>query len=271
MPDPWTMLTAVAASTVRLRVGTMVSCVYYRNPVLLARILADVDRISGGRVVLGLGAGDMDTEFRSMGLTYPPVRERLAALEEALQILPRLLRGETVTHTGRQFQLDAATLPLPPIQQPYVPVLVAGGGERTTLRLVAQYADASNMTAADWGGGAYTPADVERKYAALQEHTRAVGRPYTTVLRTYNFTPTILGDTPEALEAKRARVPPNVLKFLGQAALIATPEEAVKRVRAFVAAGCQYINFGAQDPDTLRLLAERVIPALITKPVGANP
>jgi alkanesulfonate monooxygenase SsuD/methylene tetrahydromethanopterin reductase-like flavin-dependent oxidoreductase (luciferase family) len=264
MPDSWTTLAVVATSTSRMRLGTTVSCVYYRNPVLLARIVADVDRLSGGRVVLGLGAGDMEDEFRSMGLAYPPVRERLAALEEGLQIIPRLLSGETVTHAGTQFRVDAATLPFPPVQQPYVPLLVAGGGERTTLRLVAQYADASNMTAADWGGGAFTPADLEHKYAVLEEHCKSIGRPYTAVLRTYQFSPTLLGDTQAAVDAKRARMPPRILQFLGQAALIGTPEEAIERVRPFAEAGCQYFNFGVQDPDSLRLLAERVIPALVS-------
>jgi len=262
IPDPWTTLAALATSTSRLRLGTTVSCVYYRNPVLLARIVADVDRMSNGRVVLGLGAGDMETEFRAMGLAYPPVRERLAALGEALQILPPLLRGETVNYQGQQFRVDAATLPLPPIQQPYVPLLIAGGGERSTLRLVAQYADASNLVAADWGGGAFTADDVRRKYAALQEHCMAISRPYSAVLRTYQFSPTLLGDSPAALEAKRARVPPSVLQFLGQAALIGTPEQAIERLRPLVEAGCQYFNLGVMEPDTLRLLTERVIPAL---------
>src|SRR5215210_7530355 len=94
----WTTLAAMAQATQTIRLGTLVSCVYYTNPVVLARSAADVDRLSGGRVVLGMGSGDMGFEFEQMGLTYPPVRERQATLEEALQIVGPLLRGETVTY-----------------------------------------------------------------------------------------------------------------------------------------------------------------------------
>ena len=168
-PDCWTTLAAVAASTQRLRLGSMVSCVFYRNPVLLARIVADVDRISQGRVILGLGAGDMEPEFRAMGLACPPVRERQAALAEALQVVPRLLRGETVSlFQGTHCRLEGVTLQPPAVQQPYVPLVVAGGGERTTLRLVAQYADACNI----FGG----PDEVAHKIDVLRRHCDAVGR-----------------------------------------------------------------------------------------------
>ncbi|HEU0028110.1 MAG TPA: LLM class flavin-dependent oxidoreductase [Ktedonobacterales bacterium] len=167
VPDCWTSLAALATSTRRLRLGSLVSCVFYRNPVLLARMVADVDRISQGRVVLGLGAGDVAAEFEAMGLAYPPISERHAALAEALQIVPRLLRGETVEYRGDHCRVRVATLQPPAAQQPHVPVLIGGGGERTTLRLAAQYADASSLGAGAWGGGAVTEADVRRKYAVL--------------------------------------------------------------------------------------------------------
>src|SRR3954469_3196866 len=132
--DPWTVLAALAASTRRLRLGTQVNCVFYRHPVLLARVVPDVDRISGGRAVLGLGSGDMAAEFRAMGLDYPPIKERQGTLEESLRVVPRLLRGETVSFQGRYLRVAEATLGITAIQQPHVPILVAGGGERTTLR-----------------------------------------------------------------------------------------------------------------------------------------
>src|ERR1700682_1202402 len=141
--DSWTMLAGLAEATKRIRLGTMVSCVYYRNPVQLARAVADVDRISGGRVVLGIGSGDMPWEFEQMGLAYPPPGERAAVLEEALQVVPALLRGEEVHFAGDHFRVQGAVLRPPAVQQPYVPVLVAGGGAKTTLRLTARYADAN--------------------------------------------------------------------------------------------------------------------------------
>jgi alkanesulfonate monooxygenase SsuD/methylene tetrahydromethanopterin reductase-like flavin-dependent oxidoreductase (luciferase family) len=113
-PDSWTLLAALAGVTRRLRLGTSVTCIHYRNPAMLARVVADVDRISGGRVVLGLGSGDMEHEFRRMGLDYPPVAQRQAALEEALQIIQPLLRGQLATFQGSHFRVRDAGLPLAP-------------------------------------------------------------------------------------------------------------------------------------------------------------
>src|SRR5579884_237616 len=131
--DSWTTLAALATVTRTIRLGTHVSCVAYRPPVLLARMAADIDAISNGRLVLGLGSGDMPREFQQMGLLYPTVQERQAALEEAIRIIRPLLRGETVTFTGTHYQADGAVLRPPPVQQPYIPLFIGGGGERTTL------------------------------------------------------------------------------------------------------------------------------------------
>ncbi len=266
LPDCWTTLAALAASTHRLRLGSLVSCVFYRNPVLLARMAADVDRISQGRVVLGLGAGNTATEFRIMGLAYPPTRERHAALMEALEIVSRLLRGETVEYQGAYCRVEGARLQPLPEQQPYVPLLVGGGGESTTLRLVAQHADASSLGAGAWGGGAATDADVRHKYTVLREHCAALGRPYASVLRIFHFVPVLLADSPAALAAKLEQVPRELLASVDTSALVGTPEQAIARLQPLVAAGCQYFTLAVLEPDTLRLLAERVVPA-VTAPI----
>src|SRR5689334_9153133 len=122
-PDGWMTLAAVATSTHRLRLGTTVSCVFYRHPLLLARIVADLDRISGGRAVLGLGAGNLEPEFRALGIAYLPLRQRQAALAEALQIVPPLLRGDTVSYAGLHFQVDGVRLQPVAVQQPSGPLL----------------------------------------------------------------------------------------------------------------------------------------------------
>jgi alkanesulfonate monooxygenase SsuD/methylene tetrahydromethanopterin reductase-like flavin-dependent oxidoreductase (luciferase family) len=262
LPDCWTSLAAIAASTRRLRLGSLVSGVCYRNPVLLARMVADADRIAHGRVVLGLGAGDSAAEARAMGLTSPPLRERHAALAEALQIMPRLLRGETVTYQGAHYRVEGATLRPPSVQHPYVPLLIGGGGEQTTLRLAAQYADATSLGAGTWGGGVATEADLRHKYAVLRELCAAVGRPYAAVLRTFHFVPVLLADSPTALAAKREHVPQELLAMAGPASLIGTPEQAVARLQPLVAAGCQYFTLAVLDAETLRLLARHVVPAV---------
>jgi alkanesulfonate monooxygenase SsuD/methylene tetrahydromethanopterin reductase-like flavin-dependent oxidoreductase (luciferase family) len=262
IPDCWATLAGIAAITRRLRLGSLVSCVFYRNPALLARMVADVDRISQGRVVLGLGAGDMAAEFRAMGVVYPPLHERQAALAEALDVVPRLLRGEEVNYQGAYARLEGATLRPGPAQQPYVPLLVGGGGEQTTLRLVARYADASSLGAGDWGGAAATDADVRHKYAALAAHCAAEGRPGAAVLRAFHLVPALLAESPAALAAKREQAPPELLASAGAAGLIGTPEQAIARLQPLVAAGCQYFTLAILDTETLRLVAERVMPAL---------
>ncbi len=129
--DCWTYLAALATGTRRIRLGSLVSCVYYRAPALLARIVADVDLISSGRIVLGLGIGDVEGEFAQLGLAYPPVRERQAALEEALKVLPRLLHGEEVTLRGAHFRVDSAVIRPGPCQEPRVPILVAAAAKKS--------------------------------------------------------------------------------------------------------------------------------------------
>jgi alkanesulfonate monooxygenase SsuD/methylene tetrahydromethanopterin reductase-like flavin-dependent oxidoreductase (luciferase family) len=259
----WTALAALAEGTRTIRLGTLVSCVQYLNPVVLARMAADVDRISGGRVVLGLGSGDQPWEFQQMGLVYPPVRERQAALEEGLRIIGPLLRGEQVTYQGEHFRVEGAMLQPPAVQQPYVPLLIAGGGERTTLRFAAQYADASNLGAASWAGGAFTPDDVRMKFDVLRRHCGDAGRPYQAILRTA-LVGLFLSESPATLQAKMEQVPRELLGFFEQLPIVGTPEEAVPRVRALVEAGFQYVFciILTFDMETLRLAAERVIPAV---------
>ena len=201
--DCWTTLAALATVTTRLRLIALVSCVYYRSPALIARQAADVDRISGGRLVLGLGTGDDAAEFGQLGLRFPAAPARLAALAEAAGIIrgmwpPGHPRGPAFPGPGgpRAARSGAAAR---------VPVLIGGGGERTTLRLVAKYADVSNFGPHEWTGGAYDLAAVRRKYEVLRGYCQEIGRPYDAILRTH-YTPLLtLAETPRELESKRSR------------------------------------------------------------------
>lgn len=263
--DCWTTLAAVATVTQSIRLGTQVNCASYRNPGLLARMAADIDIISNGRLVLGLGSGDLPREFQQLGLSYTPIRERQAALEEALAIICPLLRGETVTFAGKYHRADGAVLSPPPVQRPFIPLLIGGGGERTTLRHVAQYADMSNLAAAKWAGGTYTFADANRKFRVLQDYCEEVGRSYESILRSTMFSPLILAETPAKIQAKVDHFPKMLLAFLEQAVVATTPEDAIKRIQGLVGAGFQYFLFGiaGNDVETLNLLAQRVIPAIV--------
>jgi alkanesulfonate monooxygenase SsuD/methylene tetrahydromethanopterin reductase-like flavin-dependent oxidoreductase (luciferase family) len=263
--DGWTTLAALAAVTRTIRLGTHVSCVAYRPPVLLARMAADIDAISNGRLVLGLGSGDMPREFQQMGLAYPSIQVRQAALEEAIRIIRPLLRGEMVTFAGTHHQADGAVLRPPPVQQPYIPLLIGGGGERTTLRYVARYADISSMSAASWAGGAYTPADAGHKFQVLQHRCEEAGRPYSSILRATHLSPLILAETEARIQAKLDRFPRALLAFLEQTVLATTPGDAIKRMQALVDVGFQYFLCGiaGNDVETVNLLAQQVIPAIV--------
>lgn len=261
--DCWTALAALAASTERIRLGTAIDCVYYRSPYLLARQAADVDRISGGRLVLGIGIGDKPEEFAAMGLPYPAARQRQRALEEALTILRGLWSGQPFAFRGDTFAAESDGTFLPPVQQPHVPILIAGGGEKVTLRQVARWADASNMGAHDTIGGAFTAADVARKFAVLDGFLAEQGRPPEGVLRSQFTMPLVLAETPEALRRKMAAMPQDVLAWCGPALFAGTPEEAVAFYRDLAAKGFRYFiaNILAGDEESVELLADAVQPA----------
>jgi hypothetical protein len=121
--DCWTKLAALAVTTHRIRLGSLVSCVHYRNPVLLAQMAADVDRWSGGRLVLGLGIGDQPGEFAQLGSPFPGLRERQEALEETIQVVRGVMGPTPFTYEGKYVQARQSRIPFAPAQQPYIPLL----------------------------------------------------------------------------------------------------------------------------------------------------
>jgi alkanesulfonate monooxygenase SsuD/methylene tetrahydromethanopterin reductase-like flavin-dependent oxidoreductase (luciferase family) len=266
-PDGWMNLAALAACTRRLRLGTMVSCAYYRGPLVHARLAADLDRLSGGRAVLGLGSGWSPTEFAQLGLPFPGAAERARVLRTALDLVERLWAGEAVTRDDGLVRLAGAGIRPLPAQR--VPVLVAGGGEHTTLRLVAEYADASNIGEFAASGGAVTLDDVRRKLEALRAHCAAAGRPYDSVLRSHYAVPVLLAETEAAREAKLAAVPAGVRDAARAPYLPRTPAGAVAYYRGLAGAGLTYFvaRIVGNDVETVDLLARRVIPELAGFPV----
>jgi alkanesulfonate monooxygenase SsuD/methylene tetrahydromethanopterin reductase-like flavin-dependent oxidoreductase (luciferase family) len=259
--DGWTYIAALAGGTERIRLGTLVTCVCFRNPVLLARQAADVDRISNGRLVLGLGIGDFDFEFAQLGIPYPSVTQRQAMLEETVRVVRGVWRGQPFTFEGEHFRVRGAQLSTGPVQQPRVPILIAGGGERVTLRQVAQHADASNFGPSTATGDAWSANDVRRKYDVLRRHCAVLGRPYESVLRSH-FNPGRSFALHEKGSAAKERVRhPTVAhdyeRFIG------APAEAVAHYRGLVEAGVRYFMVSPRDAETVRLLAEKVVPQVV--------
>lgn len=265
LSDCWTMLAALAVTTRRIRLGTLVDCALYRNPVLLARMAADVDRLSGGRLILGLGMGDEPLEFAQMGLPFPSTRERQEALEETIEVVKGVWGTEPFTYKKKYMQVEQCHILAGPVQQPYVPLLIAGAGEKVTLRQVAQYADASNFGPDRNTGGVSSVEDVVRKCNALRAHCERLERPVDTILRTHITLPLIMGETQAAIAAKQATSPPDLRERFRLSELAVTPPEAIAYYNALIQAGMQYfiIVLWPNDLDTLHMFAEQVLPALI--------
>jgi alkanesulfonate monooxygenase SsuD/methylene tetrahydromethanopterin reductase-like flavin-dependent oxidoreductase (luciferase family) len=261
--DCWAQLTMLAMATETIRLISLVSCIYYRSPFLLARQAADVDAVSGGRLVLGLGIGDDVPEFNQMGLEFPGLKERQHALEETLAIVRGLWHGVPFSFEGKHFRVCEAAIRRLPVQEPYVPVLIGGGGETVTLRQVARLADVSNFAPHEWSGSAYNVTDVKRKYDALRRHCDEVGRPYDSILRTHYSPLLTLAEDDASLERKRlgARIPDASLR---QELVFATPAKAIEHYQALADAGVQYflVSINVEDVETVRLFAEEVVPSV---------
>ena len=167
--EGWTLLAALAALTHRVRVGLMVTGNTYRHPAILANMAATVDHISGGRLDFGIGAGWNEREHTAYGIPLYAPGERIARLGEACEVIRRLLAEEEASFYGQYYQLKAARCDPKPVQRPTPPFVIGGGGERRTLRVVAQYANIWN-----YGGGSVD--EFIHKSAVLDEHCRAIGR-----------------------------------------------------------------------------------------------
>jgi F420-dependent oxidoreductase-like protein len=174
--EAFTMLAALSQRTSRVRLGQLVTCAAYRNAGLLAKEAACVDVYSGGRLILGLGAGWYEREYQAYGWEFPSAGTRLAILDETLQVLRPLWSEETVTFDGTHVHLDGAFCDPKPIQSP-PPILVGGGGEKVTLRIEARHADLVN-----WQVGLD---DFVRKSALLAQYCDEIGRPFDEIVRTH--------------------------------------------------------------------------------------
>ena len=263
-PGCWTTLAALAATTRTIRLGSLVACLDYLNPVVLARTTLDIDQISGGRLVVGLGIGDIEREFMQMGLPWRSTRQRQESLGELMMLL-RYLWGEddAATTPATSYGIDAPPMRPGPVQHPRIPVLIAGGGERVTLKQVAQYADASNFGEHSYAGGVQGKEAILRRMTALDQHCDSFDRPPSSVLRTQGTYPLLIAESPVRVAEKVERfLPPWVREITVDSIVAGTPEVAIAHFSRLIDAGLQYfIAFVyGNDLETIRLLAEQVIP-----------
>ena len=195
LQESWTVLAALAASTFRIRLGTLVTGNTYRNPGVLAKQAAQVDIISGGRLVLGLGSGWQQNEHEAYDIPFHTVGGRLRRLEESVQIIRSLFENDTTTFEGRYYKIINAPLSPKPLQK-RVPILIGGGGEQVTLRIVAKYADEWNV----WG----SPDTVKRKGKLLDGYMEEVGRDPRAIRRSAQIVVRISDDSAANEKAKAA-------------------------------------------------------------------
>jgi alkanesulfonate monooxygenase SsuD/methylene tetrahydromethanopterin reductase-like flavin-dependent oxidoreductase (luciferase family) len=270
--DPWTCLSALAGVTERVRLGSVVNCVGYRHPTLLARMAADVDNISRGRLMLGLGIGWLVPEFAALGLPFASARERFATLEEALEIIPGVWGPEKFSYDGKYYQVGPVRITPPPVQQPRPPLLIGGSGEKKSLRLVAKYADACNVNDV-----AHTENGLERiggpelighKFDVLRGYCEELGRPYDEILRTHFTLRLVLGSSERAVAEKVAAIgqgssgSPATRRAQPNAFMTGTPEQVIPYYQSLVDVGAQYfvLQIDSGDAETIELLAREVVP-----------
>jgi F420-dependent oxidoreductase-like protein len=178
MLEAYTALSFMAGVTQRIRLGAMVTGVIYRQPAFLVKQVSTLDVLSGGRANFGIGAAWYEREAVGLGFPYPPMAERFERLEETLQIAKHLWSGNPAPYEGRHYRLPEPINRPQPLSQPHPPILIGGGGEKKTLRFVAQYADACNLFA--FGG----LDQLRHKLDVLKGHCDAVGRDYDAIERT---------------------------------------------------------------------------------------
>jgi F420-dependent oxidoreductase-like protein len=268
--EAWTLMAAFAAATSRVRLGQMCTCMGYRNPAYLAKVAATVDVISGGRAEMGIGAGWYEHEWRAYGYGFPSAGERLGMLDEGVEIMHQLWTTGNATLDGKHYQVDGAIGRPLPLQEGGVPLWIAGGGEKKTLRTAAKYAKYTNFDG--------TPEVFKRKSEILAAHCRDLGTDFDAITRSVNYN-IFLAETDAEVQERIAwlrahllgcGVPEGIVEDrvngFANGPLVGTPELVIERLTEARELGMDYaiLNFAevAYDRSSLTLFTEKVAPAL---------
>jgi len=271
--EAWTLMAGFGATTSRIRLGQMCTCVSYRNPAYLAKIAATVDHISGGRVEMGVGGGWYEHEWRAYGYDFPPIGERLGRLRDSVEIFTQAWTTGTATHAGTHYRVDGAIARPLPVQRTSprsnIPIWVAGGGEKVTLRIAAEYAGYTNFTG--------SRAEFTHKSEVLSRHCRAIGRDADEITRSSCFD-VVIGETEAEARERLSRYTgrlgsllgrekaDRLIAGLGAGLLVGTPDQVASELdaRARLGLGYTIVYFPdvAYDRGGLDLFAHQVIPAL---------
>jgi F420-dependent oxidoreductase-like protein len=268
--EAWTLMSAFAAATSRIRLGQMCTAISYRNPAYLAKVAATVDLISGGRVEMGIGGGWYEHEWRAYGYGFPSAGERLGRLDEGVQIFRQAWTTGKATLDGKHYQVDGAIVRPLPLQEGGIPLWIAGGGEKKTLRIAAKYANYTNFRG--------NPDDFTHKSEILRSHCADVGTDFDAIVRTSNFNVAI-GSTEAEVEERLAALAARLTPFIGAdqaaahvndtyrgTATVGTPEQVIENLSRVRDLGLGYaiLNFpeAAYDTSGIELFEREVAPAL---------
>ncbi len=261
MFECYAMLSALAQHTERVRLSALVSGNTYRNPALLAKTVTTLDHVSGGRATLGIGTGWFELEHDDLGFEFGTLGERFEKLEEALQIIRPMLRGERPTLAGNYYRVREAANEPQPIS--HIPIMIGGSGEKKTLRLVAQYADESNLTC--------SIEDIPRKLDALAGHCERLGRDRSEIKVT-KLTMVAVAPTLDELEADLAAIATKkgwndqVMQAIRQQLIFGDADTVGEILERAVAAGLDGLTVdlpvNGHNPDRIALLAELAHKAL---------
>jgi alkanesulfonate monooxygenase SsuD/methylene tetrahydromethanopterin reductase-like flavin-dependent oxidoreductase (luciferase family) len=249
-----TTLAALARETQTVKLGQLVTGNGYRNPALLAKMASTLDVISNGRLKFGIGAGWYAEEYRAFGYEYLSAPGRLRQLDEALQIITSMWTEQATTFDGAYFKVTGVVNAPAGVQKPHIPVMIAGGGEKVTLKLVAKYGDLCNVQE--------PPHVVARKFGVLAKHCTDVGREFSEITKT-STSYCIIADSDE--EARAAVPPWAPMVFPGTLAdygLVGTLDTIGKRLAVYEEAGVDELIVGFADalnPETLRTFASAFI------------
>jgi alkanesulfonate monooxygenase SsuD/methylene tetrahydromethanopterin reductase-like flavin-dependent oxidoreductase (luciferase family) len=256
--EGWTELAAVAAVTERVELGTLVTPPYFRNPAVLAKQIATVDAIAGGRTIAGLGAGWFEAEFTGYGCEFPPLGKRMRALEETAELMKRMWTEEVVTYEGEFARVHEVRCEPKPPRRP--PILIGGGGEKVLMGIVARHADI-------WNNLAVFQPQLGAKVAALRRRCDDEKRDFATLQVSQQCNVVIAEDDATArqhLEKAKKIYGGHMGGQLEEHGIWGTPERVVDRIQRHVDLGCTLFVmelFGRDTREPARLFAEKVLPA----------
>ncbi len=246
----WTTLTFLAARYPQLPWGTIVLCQSYRNPALLAKMVANLCAFIPGKFIFGIGAGWKEDEYQGYNWAFPRPAVRIQQLEETVEIAKRLWTGDAVTYEGQHYSVHNAFLN--PKPDPLPPIMIGGGGEQLTLRVVARHAD--------WWNGGGTRDTYAHKLDVLRGHCTTIGRDYETIAKTWQCECVAIAPTPAAAEQLAAASP----FYTGaEASLVGTPAQVIAQIEAWAALGVSHMQIRFADfpqMDGIRLFMDEVMP-----------